>query len=329
MRSTLITLLLFLSIGLIAQEKKIWDISEIRVRDPFVLVDKEEGTYYLYAQMANRLNRKDTTQGFEVYKSKDLKTFTGPEPVFVCKPDFWGGKLVWAPEVHKYKGKYYLFVTFTGFEEKENPLSSATLPLVNRGSAVLYADSPEGPFKPFKNEPHTPKDWMALDGTLWEEDGQPYMIFCHEWIQLEDGTMELVKLKDDLSAFKGKPKTLFKATDAKWVRSLKESGGLHHGYITDGPWFYTTKTGKLLMIWSSFGENGYAVGLAESTTGSVKGPWIQHDEPFFKENGGHGMMFTTLEGKLMLTLHQPNGGPEIRARFFELEDTGDALILKE
>jgi hypothetical protein len=28
---------------------------------------------------------------------------------------------------------------------------------------------------------------MALDGTLWVEDGVPYMIFCHEWIQITDG----------------------------------------------------------------------------------------------------------------------------------------------
>jgi len=41
-------------------------------------------------------------------------------------------------------------------------------------------------------------DRMAFDGTLWVEEGQPYMIYCHEWVQVEDGTMELVELAPDL-----------------------------------------------------------------------------------------------------------------------------------
>jgi hypothetical protein len=41
---------------------------------------------------------------------------------------------------------------------------------------------------------------MTLDGTLWVEDELPYMVFCHEWVQIKDGTVESVRLKDDLSA---------------------------------------------------------------------------------------------------------------------------------
>lgn len=84
------------------------------------------------------------------------------------------------------------------------------------------------------------------------------------------------------------------------------------------------------MIWSSFAETGYAVGIAESTTGKLAGPWRQHPEPLMAEDGGHGMLFRTFEGKLCLVLHQPNspGGRE-RARLFEIEDTGDALRIKE
>ena len=50
---------------------------------------------------------------------------------------------------------------------------------------------------------------MALDGTLWVEDGIPYMIYCHEWVQIADGSMELVRLTDDLSAPVGNSLTLF------------------------------------------------------------------------------------------------------------------------
>ena len=83
------------------------------------------------------------------------------------------------------------------------------------------------------------------------------------------------------------------------------------------------------MIWSSFRNGSYAVGIAESATSKVLGPWIQQDNLIFEENGGHGMIFKTFEGKLCIVLHAPNspGGAE-RARLFELEDLGHTLKRK-
>ncbi len=84
------------------------------------------------------------------------------------------------------------------------------------------------------------------------------------------------------------------------------------------------------MIWSSFMHGEYAIGIAESMTGKVTGPWKQQPEPLFTKHGGHGMIFKTFDGRLCLTFHQPNSpsGKE-RAHIFELEDTGDSLKLKQ
>ena len=83
------------------------------------------------------------------------------------------------------------------------------------------------------------------------------------------------------------------------------------------------------MIWSSFKSGQYAIGTATSVTGSVFGPWIQHPDPLFDQHGGHGMIFRTFDGKLMLTFHGPNSpaGAE-RAHLYEIEDQGDKLSLK-
>jgi hypothetical protein len=175
---------------------------------------------------------------------------------------------------------------------------------------------------------------MSLDGTLWVENGTPYMVFCHEWIQVTDGTIELMQLKKDLLENDGIPQTLFSATQAKWAKSLDEVGVKHEnkikkGYITDGPFLYRTNNGKLLMIWSSFGLDKYAVGLAESETGSIKGPWKVILEPLFKANGGHGMIFKTFDGQLKLVLHQPNNSPMERAQLFDLEDAGNIIRIKQ
>jgi len=329
MKNFLILFLTILSLNCWGQTTFL-NIKDIRIRDPFILADSLSKTYYMYASVSNRTEKEGL--GVEVYKSNDLETWEGPASVFNVAPDFWGNQKVWAPEVHEYQGKYYLFVTFTSNRDMQQIIGRPKIE--NRGTQILISDSPGGPFKPFANKPQTPKIWMSIDGTLWVENGIPYMVFCHEWIQVFDGTMELLELKKDLSEPVGKPKTLFKATNAKWVKSLDEVGvknnnKIQKGYITDGPFMYRTKTGKLLMIWSSFGEEKYAVGLAESESGKIAGPWKVIQEPFFKANGGHGMIFTTFDKRLMLVLHQPNNSPDERAKFFELEDTGDSIRLKQ
>ena len=77
------------------------------------------------------------------------------------------------------------------------------------------------------------------------------------------------------------------------------------------------------MIWTSGGYNGYTVGIAISDSGKLAGPWRQQDEPLH-EGGGHGMLFTTFEGALMMALHEPNSR-DAQPRLFELEDTGATL----
>jgi beta-xylosidase len=301
--------------------------ADLRVRDPYILADAATKTYYLYRQIAN--GRGDTTtgvRGVEVFTSTDLQSWTGPTPVFVEPADFWADAEVWAPEVHAYRGKYYLFVTLTANRLLPGQPAEGAAPMRPRGTQILVADAPTGPFQPFSNQAHTPADWMCLDGTLWVEDGTPWMVFCHEWHQITDGTMELVQLAPDLSTTVGTPRTLFSARSASWVKNMRDAGvAKSPGYVTDGPFVYRTKTGRLLMIWSSFGSERYGMGIAESTTGKITGPWVQQPDLLFKADGGHGMIFRTFTGQLMLCFHQPNQRPLERMRLFPLEDTGDTL----
>jgi hypothetical protein len=79
--------------------------------------------------------------------------------------------------------------------------------------------------------------------------------YAHEWLQKTDGTMEALRLTDDLSKRVGDPIFLFKASDAPWldegvtpsIRSLQ--------YVTDGPELYRTRDGHLLMLWSSYSND--------------------------------------------------------------------------
>ena len=294
---------------------------DIRIRDPFIYTDPATETYYIYAQAANRAGSEFT--GVEVYTSKDLKTWTAPTPVLTL-PDTMGIHAVWAPEMHAYNDKFYLFVTLT-FKELlpiDKPVNRKSWPRMHRrGTHVFVADSPAGPFTALKEGPHTPADWMAFDGTLWVEEDTPYMIFCHEWVQTIDGTMDLVQVTPDLADTVGTPIELFKGSHAPGVDYNPERGN-----VTDGCYLYRSpKSGKLFMIWSTFVPgNGYCVLLTQSSSGKVKGPWKNH-EIIYGKNGGHGMLFQDFSGNLILSLHQPNTNNKERLHLFPVEDTGDTL----
>lgn len=291
---------------------------DLRARDACVYPDPDTHTYLMY--FASRgPNRRAAVAA---YTSTDLENWTGPTFVFERPEAWWADRGIWAPEMHAYNGKYYLFLTFDSTHQFPEQWRD-WLPRVKRGSQVLVSDSPMGPFTPFANRPTLPEDMMTLDGTLWVEDGVPYMVFCHEWVQIKDGTVEYIQLTPDLSATVGEPKRLFNGSDAPWSRKSDQFGC----HVTDGPWLYRTRSGKLLMLWSSGTASGYGVGIATSESGKLAGPWRQSPTALFDADGGHPMLFHRFDGQLMLALHQPNDPPREREQFLPINEVGDTLVL--
>ncbi|UCD49242.1 MAG: family 43 glycosylhydrolase [Phycisphaerales bacterium] len=307
--------------SLSAPQAQTFTLTQTRLRDPFILPDVESGTYYLLTSIMHPPG--SNRHGVSVLTSKDLQTWQGPYPIFEIEPDFWAQGSVWAPEMHRYQGRYYLFATMNGREKLPDEPWPDWPDKTKRGTQVLVAETPLGPFKPFRNRAQTDPNLMTLDGTLWVEDGVPYMVYCHEWVQIKDGTIDLIHLKNDLSDVEGGPITLLRASDAPWTPPDKDH------YVTDGPCLYRTETDTLMMIWSSFTATGYTTGIAISQSGRVHGPWRHQREPLFTADGGHGCIFRTFEGTLMLTLHSPNRSGRERALLFELEDTGATIRIKK
>ncbi|MCF0229509.1 MAG: family 43 glycosylhydrolase [Parasporobacterium sp.] len=265
--------------------------SDIVIRDPFVLLS--DGTYYLYG------TRSKTTwgpaDGFDVYKGTDLENWEGPIEIFHRPEGFWADRCYWAPECIEYKGAFYLITTLGAKDRK-------------KGIYILRSDSPEGPFTMYSGR-LTPEDWTCIDGTVYIHEGHIYLVFSHSFEDTPDGDMDYVELSEDLTGAITPPKTLFKAPEAKWAHPVPfakaEFGMDGDVYFTDGPFLFEMND-KLWMTWSSWGTNGYAVGLAYSDNGRIDGRWIQTEQPFFPENGGHGMAFRDKEGNLKYTLHYPN-----------------------
>ncbi len=292
------------------QTKKTEDIF---IRDPCILVYGNK--YFMYGTGAA------TKAGYGCYVSEDLENWAGPVNVFEADgaPGFDGIGDYWAPECYYYEGSFYLFATYK---------SGATS---HRGVSIMRSESPLGPFVEITDGHITPKDWDAIDGTLYvDQKGEPWMIFVHEWTSMPDeiGDMSYAKLSEDLTCFTTEPVKMFNADDPFWTANR----------VTDGPCPYRTTDGSLIMIWSNnIIKSGYSVGIARSSNGEINGKWSHDLFPLYVKgmyhelDGGHGMIFTDLNGRLMLSIHSPNSSTEenmTHAVFLELEDTGSTIRIK-
>ncbi|MBP8606267.1 MAG: family 43 glycosylhydrolase [Phycisphaerae bacterium] len=328
----LLVLGIVLSVDVYAAAAENLTLEDIRAHDPFILADAGSRTYYLYTSITSGALPRGQA-GVVAYASKDLKLWQGPKVVFQVPKDGWANPAhgAWAPEVHLYNGKYYLFVTLHNRDKIYTQPPQTPRVTHMRATQIFVSATPDGPFVPLADRPATPDGLMTLDGTLFVEDGIPWIVYCHEWIQVTNGTVEAVRLKPDLSGpQEDKPLMLFEGSDAPWITPWQaKPDDESRTFVTDGCFLWRTKTGRLLMLWSSWQENKkYAQTVAFSLSGRLAGPWRQL-EPLLTDDSGHGMVFRTFDGRLMLVCHQPTMSPQSRARLHELEDTGDSLRLKE
>jgi beta-xylosidase len=294
-------------------------LDSIRLSDPFILADAKTKTYYM------------TGTGGLLWRSKDLKRWQGPYPVAQPDPNSWMGPkpMIWAAELHSYRGKYYYFATFTNRAVKIDTVQGNVIE--RRASHVLVSNQPDGPYVPMQDATYLPAEKPTLDGTFWiDRNGKPYMVYCHEWLQNLNGTIEKIELKPDLSGSIGTGKVLFRASDSPWSREKDKDGNVHPHKVTDGPYLFRTQTGKLGMIWTSWVYDVYTQGVAYSASGTLDGPWQQEPSPITPPNYGHGMLFRTLAGKQLMVLHshkEINGRYVRIPRFFEVDLSGNKLVV--
>ena len=307
-------------------------LADFSVHDPWILADQSSKTYHLYTSASPRFTGHGRF-GTMCYKSRDLATWDGPYIVFEIPDGIWANPMhgAWAPEVHLYKGKYYLFTTLHNRDHILAQPPEVWKTTHWRGTTIAVSDSPSGPFKLVKDDgPIPPANFMTLDGTFYvDPDNQPWMVYAHEWVQKIDGTMEAIRLNDHLTVAVGDPIHLFKASDAPWLNGQTTPTTKPLNFVTDGPELYRSKDSHLLMLWSSYDNHGYVETLARSQSGKIEGPWEQLS-PLVTGDSGHGMLFRSFEGQLMLILHRPFRMPLARGKIYEIEDAGDTLrVIRE
>ena len=303
-----ITFLLFTFTSLLpssAQELR----SDIGLSDPFIMADARSQQYYM------------TGTGGGLWKSSDLEVWTYLGFPLQFNEAAWMGASpqVWASEIHCIDGKYYNFSTLTngnitidsdGHPRRAVHIMSSTLP---EGKYTLISGG---------DATYVPAEKTTLDASYFEDtDGKRYLIYCHEWIQNGNGTIEYIELRPDMKGTVGEGVVMTRAHDATWNTSP----------VTDGPYLFRTQTGRLGMIWTSWHGDRYVQGVAYSSTGKMNGPWVHEPLPITPDNYGHGMLFRTFEGQLLMSIHSHRTIDESRQiwerhpTLFIMDDSGDRL----
>ena len=119
-----------------------YKLPDVRMRDVCILTDEKTKTYYAISSGRAAAKEGFRNAAVRAFTSKDLVNWEGPHIIFQTPQDLWGDINIvgiWAPEMHFYKGKYYLFLTF----DTDSKLSEQWrdwLPRVRRASQVLVGD---------------------------------------------------------------------------------------------------------------------------------------------------------------------------------------------
>ncbi|MEG8040029.1 glycoside hydrolase family 43 protein [Sphingomonas sp. LR60] len=297
-------------------------LPDMPLHDPWIVADRATRTYWLFTRNEEQLTG-DKRLGIMAYRSRNLKHWQRPVMVFALPEGSWANDGAWAPEVHRWKGRWYLFSTFYN-DGLKLPAENGRKP-VRRSTLLASSAKLGGPYRLERDgAPIVDAAQMTLDGSLHvDRAGKPWMVYAHEWVQVGDGTIEAVPLDDTLAAA-GQPRLLFRASDAPWVKRA-DPADVKGGNVTDGPELFRTRTGTLLMLWSSYDRHGYVQSLARSKSGSIAGPWEQLP-PLVRGDSGHGMLFRRFDGSLTMVLHRPF--EQARGKLYAMRDLGDTIAVE-
>jgi len=253
------------------------------VGDPFLLYD--DGVFYLYGTTRKYVNPGKITEAFEVYFSTDLVNWTDGGACYTPEKSDWCKSRLWAPEVYKIDGRYYMY--YTGAVSDTGVLHGS----------VCVADSPIGPFSNKVADGITGRkpifdfgsDFPTIDGTLFtDDDGSLYYFFVRDQIGDNSSsggtdvstrsTLWGVELENPYTIKEGsapvKLTEVGRSTiDDKNKRS--QAWELQQGKWNEGP-FVLKHDGKYYLTYSAnyFGSKYYAIGYAvsDSPLGSYTKP---------------------------------------------------------
>jgi GH43 family beta-xylosidase len=278
--------MIFLGFNLSAQEIKEIEfdnpIAEQRA-DPFV-TKADDGNYYFIATVPQY-------DRIEIRKAKTINDIKEATPVVIWRKHEKGpmGNHIWAPELHRIDGKWYVYFAAGSAEEKWN--------------IRMYAlsNSSEDPTKgEWKEEGQivSNRDDFSLDATTFELDGQRYMIWTDRASDTIINTGLYIAEMTSPTSLADKQVVISQPT-YKWE--------IQGHRVNEGP-AVLIRNGKVFVTFSaSATDSNYAIGLLwADKEADLLDPdsWNKLPEPVFYSNPeldrygpGHNSFTKTADGQ--------------------------------
>ncbi|THH36318.1 arabinan endo-1,5-alpha-L-arabinosidase [Neolewinella litorea] len=246
-------------------------VGEIRVHDPVVI--REAGTYHLFS----------TGRGIAHFTSPDLEEWTEVAPVFPEKPDWADGVVadfgnhIWAPDVVRHDGRYYLYYSVSAFGKNTSAIGVAT-------STTLDPNAPDYGWTDhgivIRSYPNRDL-WNAIDPNLiFDEGGVPWLSFGSFWNGLKltrlDSSLTRLSTEEEWHTLARRERS-FELADENPGDAALEAPFL----FRKGDWYY------LFLSWDLCCrgvESTYKVVVGRSAR--MEGPYFDRDGKNLFHGGG-------------------------------------------
>ncbi|MBN2165001.1 MAG: glycoside hydrolase family 43 protein [Marinilabiliaceae bacterium] len=266
--------------------------------DPWVH-KADDGTYYLIAT-APEYDR------IEIKKSKTINGLKQTEPVVVWRKHKTGvmGHHIWAPELHKIDGKWYIYFA-AGEAEKVWNIRMWVL-------SNTSEDPTQGEWKE-EGQIKTKKESFSLDATTFENKGERYLIWAQNVWSTNHGTGLVMSKMKNPTTLEG-PELLLTEPEYDWEKV---------GYnVNEGPAVIKHK-GKIFVTYSASATDfNYCIGLLwadENSNLMDKESWHKSDKPVFFTNEelkrfgpGHNSFTKSENGKMDIMIYHARDYKEIK-----------------
>lgn len=260
--------------------------------DPWIT--QVDGTYYYTHTLGDRI---------ALWRTRDIADLANAETRTVWTPPADGPNThsIWAPELHRLNGKWYLYYSATaaGFDDD-----------AHRAVFVLENGSADPMTGTWVDRGRVNTRHAGIDGTVFEHGGQSYFVYS-PYVG-SDSMLAIARMANPWTL--AGDETIIARPDKPW----EKQGGRQ---ILEGPEFLEGPKGDLFMSYSASAcwSDDYALGLLHAPAGSDPldaSAWTKTPEPVFKRaNGvyatGHNGFFTSPNGRENWIIYHANPGPDM------------------
>ncbi|MDB6255125.1 family 43 glycosylhydrolase [Lactobacillus amylovorus] len=260
--------------------------------DPWVYLHTD-GYYYFCGSVPGY-------QVIELRRARKLTDLKNAEIVNVWHAHKTGpmSKLIWAPELHYWKGKWYIYFAASDDESiRDDKHHHNIFVLEGEGDNPLTAKWTE------KGKVKTHQDSFSLDATVFEHNGDLYM--C--WAQLEPA------IHNNSNLFLARMKNPWTIEGKELLLSVPEYSWEQVGFkVNEGPAEISHEDKVIITYSASATDENYVMGLlwANKDADLLDGySWHKSPTPVFKSSNGNKLWgpghnsFTKVNGKDVLVYH--------------------------